>query len=60
MSLFYRAYIEPILTFSIICWYGYLGAQHRNALNKIVRLAGKIAGVSFPSLSKIFDKQVLN
>ena len=60
MSLFYRSYIESILSFSIVCWYGYLGLQHRNSLDRIVRLAGKIAGVPFPSLNTIFDKQVLN
>ena len=59
MSLFYRSYIESVLSFSIVCWYGNLGLQHRNSLDKIVRLAGKIAGVSFPSLNSIFTKQVL-
>ena len=47
MILFYRSFIESVISFSIICWYGNLGVKQKNALNGIVRGAGKIVGETF-------------
>ena len=30
MTLFYRCYIESVLTFSLICWYGNLSIMAKN------------------------------
>ncbi len=44
MELFYKSYIEPVLSFSISCWFGNLSEKHKNALNRIVTLRGKNKG----------------
>ena len=59
MILFYRAFVESVISFSIICWYGNLGIKQKNALNGIVRGASKIVGEKFSCLSLIYDRQVL-
>ena len=59
MKLFYSAFIESIISFSIICWYGNLNLKDKNQLNRIVKTASKIAGVSFSSLDQVFQSQVL-
>lgn len=59
MSLFYSAFIESVLSFSIICWYGNLGTREKNALDRIVKVASKIVGVQFTSLNHIFTRQAL-
>ena len=60
MPLFYRAFIESILSFSIVCWYGNITIREKNALvSKKVKLASKIAGVKFDSLTEYFNKQII-
>ena len=59
MIMFYRAFIESVISFAIICWYGNLGIRQKNALNGVVRGASKIVGVKFSCLSHIYDEQVL-
>jgi len=46
MILFYKSYIELILTFSLLCWYGSIGVKAKTALVKIVNTSGKILGVT--------------
>jgi len=42
MILFYKSYIESVLTFSMLCWYGSLGVKAKTALVKIVNTSSKI------------------
>jgi len=43
MILFYKSYIESVLTFSVLCWYGSLGVK--SALVKVVNTSSEILGV---------------
>jgi hypothetical protein len=36
ITLFYKSYIESVLTLSLICWYGNLGVKANNALARIL------------------------
>ncbi len=49
-ATFYRGTIESILTSCITVWYGACNASCRKSLQRIVRAAEKIVGVSLPSL----------
>ncbi len=60
MELFYKSYIEPVLSFSICCLFGNLSVKHKNALNRIVTLSGKIIGKEQSSLSFLFNRNVLS
>ena len=37
MTMFYRAFIESILSFSLVSWFGHTSLKGRNALNQIVK-----------------------
>ncbi len=55
MCTFYRGTIESILTSCITVWYGACNASCRKTLQRIVRAAEKIVGVSLPSLQDIYS-----
>ncbi|CAJ1066412.1 gastrula zinc finger protein XlCGF28.1-like%2C partial [Xyrichtys novacula] len=59
MKMFYSAFIESVISFCVICWYGNLAIKNKNSLGSIVRVASKVAGVKFRSLDVIFKEQVL-
>ncbi len=50
MTAFYKAYVESILTFSLICWFA---SSAKSAS------AAKYGGVKLPGLTDLFDIQVL-
>ncbi len=55
MCTFYRGTIESILTSCITVWYGACNSSCRKSLQRIVRAAEKIVGVSLPSLQDIYS-----
>lgn len=59
MSMFYRSFIESILTFSFICWYASTNLKQKSALNKVVKVSSKITGTQQNSLTDLFNSQVL-
>ncbi len=58
MVLFDKSFIESILTFCIISWYGNLTVQDKNRLLHIVKAASKIIDDQQLPLSAIYDRQV--
>ncbi len=58
MCTFYRGTIESILTSFITVWYGACNASCRKTLQRIVRAAEKIVGVSLPSLQDIYSTRL--
>ncbi len=58
MCTFYRGTIESILTSCITVWYGTCNASCRKSLQRIVRAAEKIIGVSLPSLQDIYSTRL--
>ena len=57
MNIFYKTFVQSILTYNFICWYGSLTVQNRNKLFKIVNTAGKICGLPFENLTEIYERQ---
>ncbi len=55
---FYRGTIESILTSCITVWYGACNASCRKSLQRIVRAAEKIVGVSLPSLQDTYNTRL--
>ena len=41
---FYRAFLESVLTFGFICWFGSINVHNRDILNRIVKVGSKIVG----------------
>ncbi|KAF7708064.1 gastrula zinc finger protein XlCGF28.1-like, partial [Silurus meridionalis] len=50
LSMFYRGTIESILSSCITAWFGNCTVADRKTLQRIVRTAEKIIGVSLPSI----------
>ena len=44
MTLFYKSFIESVLSFSVIVWLGNLNLGERNKLGQFVSVAGKVMG----------------
>ena len=51
---FYRSAIESILTFSICVWFGGNSQRQRGRLDRVVKIASKIFGSEFTSLTAIY------
>ena len=58
MRIFYKSYIESVLSFSVICWYGNLNVKDKASLAKVVKAAGKIIGAKQSSLADLYNRFV--
>ena len=58
LQAFYRSFIESIVTFSFVCWYGSLCVKSKNVLERVVNVCGKIVGVKQESLSVLYERRV--
>ncbi|KAK1796275.1 hypothetical protein P4O66_009347, partial [Electrophorus voltai] len=54
LTTFYRGTVESILSSCIITWFGNCTAFDRKTLQRIMRTAEKIIGVSLPSITNIY------
>ena len=59
MTLFYRSFIESVLTFCIVAWFGNLNLTNKNRLGSLVKTAGKISGCQQAGVMSIYNRQVL-
>ena len=59
MCMFYQSFIESILTFSFICWFGGLSIKDKNCLYNIVKVCSKIIGIRQRDLSSLWERQVI-
>ncbi len=57
-TLFYQAFIEPILSFSLVSWFGNLPLKNRNSLNQIIKWDGKRIGESQLNRSVLYSSQL--
>ena len=60
MALFWKSFIECVLPFSVIAWYGTLSIMDKNHLNHIVKVAGQLLDVPQTSLATMLDQKVLH
>ena len=56
---FYKCFIESVLTFSFICWYGSLSIKNRNVLSKVVNVCSKIVGARQESMNALYERRVV-
>ena len=59
LNAFYRCFIESVLTFGLMCWYGGLCVKNRNVLERVVRVCGKVVGEAQKSLTVVYECRVL-
>ena len=51
MLIFYRASIESIVRYSITSWFGNLSVKYKSEILRLVKMAGKIMGMSTPPIT---------
>ena len=44
MTLFYHAFIESVLLFTLAAWFGNLSLKNKNSLNQIVNWSSRLIG----------------
>ena len=59
LTTFYRGTIESILSSCITVWFGNCTVSDRKTLQRIVRTAEKIIGVSLPSITDIYTSRCI-
>ncbi len=59
LIMFYRSFIETVLTFAMICWFYGLNVKSRSQKQSIVNLGSKITGSVQLGVSALCEKNVL-
>ncbi|KAI4876114.1 hypothetical protein NFI96_026138 [Prochilodus magdalenae] len=59
LTTFYRGTIESILSSCITAWFGNCTALDRKSLQRVVRTAEKIIGVSLPTITDIYTTRCI-
>ncbi len=59
LRTFYQTFIESLLTFSFICWFGGLSVKDKKCLNDIIRVCSKITGVQLKDLCSLWKTRVI-
>ena len=58
-KLLCSSFIESVLCFSFICWFGNLDVKQKNKIKKIVNMCSKVIGKPLRSLSVYYNRQVV-
>ena len=58
LKMFYHAFIESVISFCLVCWYGNLSVRNKTALGRVVTTCSKVAGVKFDSLDNVFNDRM--
>ncbi|KAI4888729.1 hypothetical protein NFI96_004606 [Prochilodus magdalenae] len=59
LTTFYRGTIESILSSCITAWFGNCTASDRKSVQRVVRMAEKIIGVSLPTITDIYTTRCI-
>ncbi len=57
LTLFYRSFVESVVTFSLICWYGTV--KQKNSLSRLIKVSSCIIGSKQKALEELYQKQML-
>jgi len=56
LDLFYTSVIQPVISFSIICWFGNCSAESKSKLTRIIKISSKLGVAHTTSLEDLFKK----
>ena len=59
LKMFYRAFIESVLTFSFLGWFGSLSVKNKTVLARVVNVCSKIVGERQASLSELYERHAV-
>ena len=55
ISLFYRAVIQPVISFCISLWGGNVSIKHKKRINRCIRSASRVSKVEQDNFNIIFE-----
>ena len=55
--MFYCSFVESVLTFCLVCWFGTLSVMIRGKLNRIVNTGSKVVGVRQTGLNQLYESR---
>ena len=58
LQTFYKSFIESVLTFGFMCWYGGLMLKNRKVLERNVKICSKIVGQRQVDLNILYERRV--
>ena len=56
---FYRCFIECVITFSFMCWFGSLSVRNRKVLFRVVNVCSKVVGGRLANLCDLYACRVV-
>ena len=54
MKTFYSCFIESVLSFACVSWFGSLNVQCRNKLQGVINVCSKVAATTFSSILSVY------
>jgi len=51
--MFYHTFIESMLSFATVVWYGHISLKAKNQLDQIVKWSGRLRGKSKPGVASL-------
>ena len=58
VTLFYNAFIESVLLFTLAAWFGNLSLKNKNSLNQIVKWSSRLIGEPQLNVEALYMKQL--
>ena len=58
LQTFYRSFIESVITFGCMCWFGGLSVENKNVIAKVVKVCSKVVGEKQRSLNDLYECRV--
>ena len=59
LQMFYRCFVESVLTYSFLCWYGSLNVRNKNVLARVVNVCSKIVGTRQASVNELYESRAV-
>ena len=58
LRMFYRCFVESIISFSLVSWFGSLPLKNKSSLNQIVKWASKLIGEQQLNIDSLYEVQL--
>ena len=58
LRTFYTCFVESVLTFGLMCWFGGLNVGSKNVLERVVKVCSKVIGERQRGLSELYECRV--
>jgi len=59
LQIFYRSFIESVLTFSFLCWFGTLSVTNKSKLNRIVNRGSKVVCERQAGVNELYEGRLV-